>query len=832
MPKNVPGHLLPLANGWSLWKDFCVRGAGFPASDVLRLASRELASAVDAWLDLEERIRALREALIASLEHVRQGLPRDEARVLNRAIKSLTRGGMPQDIQAGDEARARFDALRSSLAELEAARARLDELFEREGTHLGEALRAQARESRFREAIVWQNRTAVHSGLEPLLRSPPSDRSARSRAKEQLVASYLQRYTVKNDSIGFFGPFGWGTFSEEGPSVTARPGPSLIEFRRVSFDYWPIEALAQAFSKLPGIKPWLAPRLLPYARIEGQTLHMPLGSEELPPPPLRLLTLSNGERLAREIAATAIAEGLFSSEADVYAALEEQESRGVLLWELELPTRGQELQVVLRRLLERLGDEAVRTTALAWLAELEEAREAVMRAAGDPDALDRAFGELESRFTRLTALAPTRHAGKTYGGRTLLYEDCRRSLAVTFGPGLLDRIRRPLSLLLLGGRWYSYQLGRLCHEAMLGLFRSMCEDMGTDTLEGVLFWPAAIKLFPGGGKAPTFAESLVADHPARWARVFGLPRSREQRVLALTSDALEPLVRELFAAPHPGWPNARYHSPDLMLSARSLEALQRGDYQVVMGEIHFALNSLEQDALMDTHPEPARLRGAIAEDLGPRVAPTTMKIEVISARGITPFTEHPEDVAVEFDAARSWRPRSQVVPISDQVVRRVDGRLTVFTRDGARRWDLIQVLEAYLPDISIPLLPPLPYTPRITLDGLVVARETWRFQVAELPFVQAPTAVERFIGARRWARAEGLPRFLFFKSSSERKPSYLDLESPHSVDNFLRMISGTQVVSVSEMLPAVDHTWLPDAQGHTYTSEFRIVAVDPEPWRA
>ncbi|MGZ3461783.1 MAG: lantibiotic dehydratase, partial [Archangium sp.] len=290
MSKNVPGHLIPLANGWSLWKDFCVRGAGFPASDVLRLASPELASAVDAWLDLEERIRALREAVIASLDSARQGLPRDEARVLNSAIKRLARGGMPQDLQAGGEARERFEALRSSLAELEASRTRLDELFEREGTRVGEVLRAQARDSRFREAILWQNRTAIHSALEPLLRSPPSDRSFKSRGREQLVANYLQRYTVKNDSIGFFGPFGWGTFSAEGPSVTARPGPSLTEARWVSFDYWPIEALAQAFSRLPGIKPWLAPRLLPSLRIEGRTLHTPLGSEEPPPPTLRLLT--------------------------------------------------------------------------------------------------------------------------------------------------------------------------------------------------------------------------------------------------------------------------------------------------------------------------------------------------------------------------------------------------------------------------------------------------------------------------------------------------------------------------------------------------------------
>ncbi|WNG59933.1 hypothetical protein F0U59_38355 [Archangium gephyra] len=832
MPKSAPGHLVPLSNGWSLWKDFCVRGAGFPASEVLKLASRELASAVDAWLDLEERTRALRQELIASLDRVRQGMPPDEARALNGAIKRLARGGMPQELQAGDEARTRFEALRSSLSEQEAARARLDTLFERESTRLGEVLRAQARESLFREALVWQNRAALHSAIEPLLRSPPDERSGKSRTREQLVANYLQRYTVKNDSIGFFGPLGWGTFSEEGPSVSALPGPSLIDGRKVSLDFWPIEALAQKFSRFPGIRPWLAPRLMAYARIEGRTLHMPLGSEELPPTPLRLLTLCDGERMAREIAPTVIAEGLFSSEEDVYAALEELKSRGVLVWELELPTRAHGREVVLRQLLERIGDEAARSTALAELAELVEAREAVTRAAGDPAALDRALGEVESRFSRLTSMGATRNAGMTYGGRTMIYEDCRRGLDVTFGPELLDRIRHPLSLLMLGGRWYCYQIGLRCHETLVGLFRSMCEQLGTDTVEGVLFWPATTEIFPENvNKPPAFAEPVLADFTARWSRIFGMPQAPGQRVLELSSDALEPLVRELFAAPHPGWPNSRYHSPDLMINARSLEALQRGDYQVVLGELHFAVNSLEQEFFMDSHPEPARLLGAIAEDVGPRFSPVVMKGDIYSARGVTPLAEHPEEVVFEFGASRSWRPRSQVVALSDLVMRMVDGRLMSCTRDGSRCWDVMQVAQVILPVITVPLLPPLPYMPRITIDGLVVAREAWRFQVAELPFVQAPTTVERLIGVRRWARAHGLPRFLFFKASSERKPSYLDLESPHAVDNFLRMLQGAKSVFVSEMLPAIDHTWLPDAEGHTYTGEFRIVAVDPERWR-
>ena len=46
-------HLIPLAGDWSLWKCVCVRGAGFPASLVLRLADPECARVVDEFLDAE-----------------------------------------------------------------------------------------------------------------------------------------------------------------------------------------------------------------------------------------------------------------------------------------------------------------------------------------------------------------------------------------------------------------------------------------------------------------------------------------------------------------------------------------------------------------------------------------------------------------------------------------------------------------------------------------------------------------------------------------------------------------------------------------------------------
>jgi len=135
------------------------------------------------------------------------------------------------------------------------------------------------------------------------------------------------------------------------------------------------------------------------------------------------------------------------------------------------------------------------------------------------------------------------------------------------------------------------------------------------------------------------------------------------------------------------------------------------------------------------------------------------------------------------------------------------------------------------------LLPKAPHLPRIRLDGLVIQRETWSVPCGDLRFAFEKTESERFIGARRWARLAGLPRWVFARLPQELKPVYLDLASPASVEVVAKLIrraaelsEETTIVSFSEMLPDPTQTWLVDGAGRRYTSELRIVAVDPEVW--
>ncbi len=156
-----------------------------------------------------------------------------------------------------------LEALGRAQDELTVARGEAERCIEAALSGISDALRDVGRDARFREAVLWQNRQAVHQGIDVLLRTPAGTRNAQSRKHEKLVIRYLQRYCAKNETIGFFGPIGWAIGAIDGPPLTQRPGPSLVAGRKVHFEYWAINALAEALSRSHDLRKWLCPRLSP-----------------------------------------------------------------------------------------------------------------------------------------------------------------------------------------------------------------------------------------------------------------------------------------------------------------------------------------------------------------------------------------------------------------------------------------------------------------------------------------------------------------------------------------------------------------------------------------
>ena len=845
-PVILAEHLvrLPGTEQWALWKWVGLRGAGFAADGVLALASRESAGAADELLTAEAEAEHAWECAVDAVRselETATGLRRE---LLVKALRQLNKGKVPRWVELQEEVDASgpvSDCVRR-LKEFESAYNRVSEKganFEQQYDdgvrRSSEALQAAAGSERFREAIVWQNRRALHTGIDSLVQKSPATTSSKYRQHQELAASYLQRYCVKNDSIGFFGPVGWARVVPVTGSFNMRPGRSLLASRRVYFECWTIDALCQRLSQDPALRPWLVPRRMPFLRLEDNKLYVPLKEEqELNPGQALVLAACDGQRSVKSIAGELQANhpAKLTSEIQVYEILEGLHDAGLISWPQGIPF-GSHPEEVLRRQLDSIADERLRGRALAMLDELETARDAVAAATGDAAELDEAFSKLEETFNRLTNVASTRAEGKTYAGRTLVYEDCQRNIEVEIGASILESLGPPLSLLLNSARWLTFQVAEECRKGFQEIYAALVREKQSSRVEALDFWPHAQR-FLFGSRSDSITR-IASRFQERWSEIFSL--STGQRRASYTSEQLSSRVRAAFDVPGAGWQYARYHSPDIMIAAESVAAIRRGDFQLVMGELHVAIHSLSWSFFVAQHPAPQELYRGIDADLpAPRVLLRAPK----SWPGLTSrnfnILASPRDYSLEYASDSAAEQTSRTLPIESLVLEDQGSGLMLATRNGQLAFDVIEVFGDLLSTEIVDwfkLLGGRAHTPRINIDRLVVQRESWSVPAAEVAFAFERLDADRFLEARRFQQQYGMPRQVFCKVPVEVKPVYLDFDSAIYVNLLAKLIrrsveqdgAGARL-TVSEMLPGMDGLWLEDDEGQRYTSEFRIVALD------
>jgi hypothetical protein len=276
-----------------------------------------------------------------------------------------------------------------------------------------------------------------------------------------------------------------------------------------------------------------------------------------------------------------------------------------------------------------------------------------------------------------------------------------------------------------------------------------------------------------------------------------------------------------------------------MIAAKDAAAIQQGDYQLVMGEMHMGVNTLNAALFVSQHPSPTEITQAVEKDIPEqRIIPippadwpsltTRTSLSLIS----------PKDIRIHLGTNVSRELAKDSLNIGDLLVERSGPDLQMGTRDGRYH---IPLLEAFAEALSLltvdlfQLVDQRPHIPRITIDKLTVMRETWNFSAEQLPFANEKQEEQRFAAANVWAQKHRLPRFIFVKTPVEPKPFYVDFASPVYIELFARAVRRTvaagahQLIRVSEMLPQPEQAWLNDAQGRHYTSEFRCIIVDTHP---
>ncbi|WP_230689375.1 lantibiotic dehydratase [Catellatospora paridis] len=755
------------------------------------------------------------------------------------------------DLLAAPECAKEADALLGTGGD----RAAFDGVFAAATRRMTARLHDIAADPLFREAVTWQSLNAVEA-LDGLLRAgPDANRNSRHRPREILVTRYWQRYCAKNDTIGFFGPVCWASFTDGDVAARVEPGPDLVRARVVDLERRVLSAYADRLAADPRFGPWLPVTRQPHLAVRGdELLEAGLPPRPLTPAQAALLGASDGTRSAHEVAALALADprtGLRVA-SDALLALAQLADQGLLRRGVELPlTVAAEAE--LRRRLAAIAHPALRDEALAGLARLLTARDGLADAAGDADAVRAALLRLQNEFVAVTGGDVLHRPGATYAGRGLAYEETLRDLDVSFGEPLLTMLADTLVPLLEAARWLTAAIAA----AFTAALRELYDDAAADrpVALGDIFDAALGVLF---GQGPV--ADVLADFTSRWTRLLGLTGSSAPDELDRTGSGpitldpageldgtgsgpitLDPAevragVARLFGAAAPGWTAARLHSPDLHLCAPNAQTLADGDFTVVLGELHVSWLTCDSGTLTRFHPDPGALRAALHRDLGDRTLllyPTDFP--EFTAR-IAFTLDGPDDVRLGYTPAPVPDP-AQVLPLAAVTVSPVDGELTGRAPDG-RTWPLLELFGPFLSSRAVNAFKVAAdgaYTPRVSIGRLVVHRQTWRTTVADCA-VDPELADEaaRYLAVRRWRDRLGLPEQVFVRVGTEVKPVYVDFTSPAYVAAFVAMVraasrtGGSRTpLTVSEMLPGPEQAWVPDAAGRRYFSELRMAIRDP-----
>jgi hypothetical protein len=436
--------------------------------------------------------------------------------------------------------------------------------------------------------------------------------------------------------------------------------------------------------------------------------------------------------------------------------------------------------------------------------------------------------------------------GMTYGARTPVYLECKRDGVMVLGTSLLQWLA-PVALVLDSLRWVSYHVGEHYRSAFRECYDKLARGRVGNEMPFALLFEKAWPLIADGT-----VRRLIAEAQRRWREL--LSDARGQRHASLRYQSLAPRVRAAFAAPAACWGFARYQCPDLLMRASRPEAIQRGEFEVVVGDLHGTVNSVAKNGLVWSHPCPDELRAAFESDFpdamllpalprydGSAEGPDVDNLEWLrlalrasSVRNENPLLK-PKDVVYRFANEPTPEGRSGV-NIGDLTVRRKGEDLVVARKNDSREHNILEPFSPWLSAQIVKhwsLLPPAPHNPRIQVDRVIVQRESWQLPVSDFQLAGCKTGHDRFLAVRRLAWRLGLPRHLFMSTTNEDKPLPVDLCAPPSVEVAAKVLGqgddgerDRNVVRLEEMLPEPKGLWFTDAQGRHYTSELRMVAMD------
>lgn len=689
--------------------------------------------------------------------------------------------------------------------------------FAREAQAARFALKNILEDSRFQEATFLSSPSFFTSVQRYLARwqndTPPSARS-QSRREERVNYAYIQRLCAKNETTSFFGPVNYGEFVPAGGLAIQRafrPGEQLGQ-RKIFLAYWVAKILAHEISTNREVLPFLTPRPNPLVRSTGQeTLYIhSLGrSVKISQLQERTFLALDGQKTIQQIAGE-----LELSIQEVLEALRALEKAKLVDLDLPLiPFKIDALQE-LRETISTLPA-SLQHQALSLVRQAEEHRSALERTAW-PERRD-AWRDAENWLAAHIPEGIRRGGGALYADRFAFYEDCQGTLAKLEIGGALYRALTGQFLTVMhlytvaaALRWLDLQS---CGKSIVARLRKEGEPLYYLDILAPL--DAERPAMPLSEQFADRMRELLRRHPVEAGQEIHLTSEEIEIACAPFSEKVEEVLRH-----H----EILLPSPDIMIAARSAAAVERGDFRLVLGELHDDCSTIFAGFFSYFHPDPEKLRAILQQALC-----STTRWEhlasIVSQRRNKYITPELPGYSLLLSSVSSKETR-RVIPMHQVEVREVDGYLTL--------WADEKPLTTYPGDLksiahqcfSLPCVVPLPWsmllesthTPRILVDGVVVQREAWTVETSQ---VQLPpvgsTGFPLLMHMRRLRQRYQWPEQVFVKWSAHEKPVLIDMTIPWAVEWLAHILRQAERVVLSEMNPAPQELWWEDSLGkHTF----------------
>lgn len=852
-----------MSGKWRLLPQFVLRQTGFPIELIDALASPSVSEAADALLQALTHMREIRHQVFSLLRTYQR---QEDSSSAWQPILAKMRAKVEKGVAIRSDNLQRFlltvddQDIRLLLFNWNTVVQQVQNLklsyADTLNKHLEQAslflIQLFAQDPRLLDVLLISNE-ANYDLFEKWLRSSfeaghPFSRG--DRRKVDTLVMYLQRICTKNDTNSHFGPFSLGLVKDSEENISSKRGNIL---QRVSFyTYWAANHIAQKMSQETSLFGAMKPRRNPLTFLHpdkqeircldfsyqalfendierGIRFSQPLS---LTPKEMSLLKACDGSKSVMEVFSTWQQEYSESDWETFVRLLQSLDQRGILSLAFEVPVGSQNTLRDLRELLPAQDER--------WFSLLNEYEHLLQqfvqaKSTGERRAL---FTTLKDSFHRVTGQSPTRGEGHIYADRSVLFEECLlASDEIQIGGLLAETIERDLSLfynlLLAAPRYRLVAEGRMLND----WFAARFEPVGQVSLEN--FLAAFVADAPLLEHHYSHIDAEVDAFLQRVQECILPPSALSQSERHIEYDTLH-TVLATYTDFLPAVCN-----PDVMIGATSYDAIQRGDFKIVIGDCHAAREILSHTSLtpfleqkfpnfvqevMELYQSLIRDDEEIADVIRKHASKT-------AAQAVFPCID------IEL-YGRSPKSRSMVLLLQDLTVCQTSNglrlyapRLQKFLRLMTTGFGSMQMKRNPFDIFGFPrhhsglVLPGhgLAHIPRISMNHVIVQREIWRVPVQA--FMQ-PLAVGNFqiedsneggfLRVKQVRAQYKLPRYVFAKIAHEPKVIYVDFDAPLLVRQLQRLIRQARgYIEFSEMFPGPGQFWLTSSQG-SHTCELRF----------